>query len=387
MKAKIKQHVPLENENITEKREMVKKAYEVCLRRNTRSSTAKLEVAKQDLQESYDREQEKYVNEKIHAITDAIQHQKSGLAWETVNEFTRRKGTNRGRIKAKSPEDRVSKWKIHFSNLLGQPPSVTIKPTASIIHEPLPINTDNITMEELVKSIKGFKNNKAHGLDNIPIEVWKTGALNQQLLDICNKTFNGDRPNIWVKSGIIPLPKKGDLGDTGNYLGISLTVTAAKIYNKILLDRIRPHLDPLLRVNQNGFRTGRSTLPQILTLRRLIEGIKEKQLPAILTFVDFSKAFDSIHRGKLMEILKAYGIPTKIVDAISILYKDTEAQVITPDGDTEFFEILAGVLQGDTLAPFLFIIALDYALREATRETHTYTTVELPSRSNIHHRH
>ena len=49
-----------------------------------------------------------------------------------------------------------------------------------------------------------------------------------------------------------------------------------------------------------------------------------------------------------MEILKAYGIPTKIVNAISILYKDTKAQVITPDGDTEFFEILAGVLQGDT---------------------------------------
>ena len=75
------------------------------------------------------------------------------------------------------------------------------------------------------------------------------------------------------------------------------------------------------------------------------------------------------------------------MDAISILYKDTEAQVITPDGDTEFFEILAGDLQGDRLTPFPFIIALDYALREATRETHTYTTVELPSRSNIHHRH
>ena len=85
MKAKIKQHVPWENENIIEKREMVKNAYEVCLRRNTRSSAVKLEEAKQELQESYDREQEKYVNEKIHAITDAIQHQKSGLSWETVN--------------------------------------------------------------------------------------------------------------------------------------------------------------------------------------------------------------------------------------------------------------------------------------------------------------
>ena len=130
---------------------------------------------------------------------------------------------------------------------------------------------------------------------------------------------NGDQPNIWAKSGIIPLPKKGDLGDTGNYRGISLTVTAVKIYNKSLLDRRRPHLDPLHRVNQNGFRTGRSTLSQILSLRRFIEGIKDERLPAILTFIDFSKAFDSIQRGKLMEILKAYGIPTEIVMVRTIL--------------------------------------------------------------------
>ena len=225
-------------------------------------------------------------------------------------------------------------------------------------------------MEELVKCINGFKNGKAAGLDNIPIEVWKSGALNSELLDVCNKTLNGDKPDIWIKSVIVPIPKKGDLGITDNYRGISLTVTAAKIFNKILLDRIRPHVDPILRDNQNGFRAGRSTLSQILTLRRLVEGIKAKQLPAVFIFVDFSKAFDSIHREKLMEILKAYGIPAKIVDAIWILYRDTEAQVITPDEDTDFFEILAGVLQGDTLAPFLFIIALDYALREATIVNH-----------------
>ena len=48
------------------------------------------------------------------------------------------------------------------------------------------------------------------------------------------------------------------------------------------------------------------------------------------------------------------------------MYTNTRAKVITPDGETDEFNILAGVLQGDTLAPFLFIIVLDYALRQAT---------------------
>ena len=124
-------------------------------------------------------------------------------------------------------------------------------------------------MEELNKCIKSFKNNMALGLDNIPIEVWKTTALNMQLHEVCNRTLNRGRVKIWVKSGIIPLPKRGDLGDTGNYRGISLTVVAAKIYNKLLLERIRSHLDPLLRINQNGFQTGWSTAAQIVTLTRL----------------------------------------------------------------------------------------------------------------------
>ena len=47
------------------------------------------------------------------------------------------------------------------------------------------------------------------------------------------------------------------------------------------------------------------------------------------------------------------------------MYSNTKAKIATPDGETEMFEITAGVLQGDTLAPFLFIIVLDYALRKA----------------------
>ena len=59
----------------------------------------------------------------------------------------------------------------------------------------------------------------------------------------------------------------------------------------------------------------------------------------------------------------AYGIPKETVAAITILYRNTKVKVRSPDGDTEYFDIVAGVLQGDTLAPYLFIICLDYVLR------------------------
>ena len=63
------------------------------------------------------------------------------------------------------------------------------------------------------------------------------------------------------------------------------------------------------------------------------------------------------------QILLAYGLPKETVAAITILYRNTKLKVRSPDGDTEYFDTVAGVLQGDTLARYLFIICLDYVLR------------------------
>ena len=64
---------------------------------------------------------------------------------------------------------------------------------------------------------------------------------------------------------------------------------SAKIYNKLLLNRLIPFVGPILRKNQNGFRHGRSTLSQILCLRRPIEESNLSKLDLALVFVDFSK--------------------------------------------------------------------------------------------------
>ena len=84
---------------------------------------------------------------------------------------------------------------------------------------------------------------------------------------------------------------------------------------------------------------------------------------ATILFVDFAKVFDSIRRGKMEKMLLAYGLPKETVAVIMTLYRSTKVKIRYPDGDTYYFDIVAGVLQGDTLAPYLFIICLDYELR------------------------
>ena len=88
----------------------------------------------------------------------------------------------------------------------------------------------------------------------------------------------------------------------------------------------------------------------------------QKNLKATLLFADFSKTFDFRNRGKMEQIL-AYSLPKKTVTAITMFYKNTKAMVCTPKGDTDVFDIVAGIFQEDTLTPYLFIICLDYVLQ------------------------
>ena len=183
------------------------------------------------------------------------------------------------------------------------------------------------------------------------------------MLRHCNAVNNQNTIDRWTKGCILPFPKKGNFYLAKNYRGITLTSIAANIHNALLHNRIEHKIEKILRKNQNGFRGNRSMTAQILTIHRILEGLCAKSLEATILFVDFAKAFDSIHRGKMEQILLAYGLLKETVAAIMILYKNTKVKVCSLDGDTDYLDIVANLLQGDTLASYLFIICPDYVLR------------------------
>ena len=130
--------------------------------------------------------------------------------------------------------------------------------------------------------------------------------MDELILGMCNKALKeGDTPKQWSEINIVPVPKSGQLNKVENYRGISMCPVPTKVINKLILLRMRPTVEPILRINQNGFRPERGTVSHILALRRILEGIQDKKLPATLVFVDFSKAFNSIDRDNMFEILKS----------------------------------------------------------------------------------
>ena len=85
--------------------------------------------------------------------------------------------------------------------------------------------------------------------------------------------------------------------------------------------------------------------PKNHRFRRIVEGVGSKNVEATLLFVNFSKAFDSIHREKMEQILLVYGLSKETITAILMLYRNAKVKVHSSDGDTDFCDIIAGVLQ------------------------------------------
>lgn len=352
---------------VVKAREETQNATNRYLHKSNARNREELQKCKHKLQETYDTITEEELDKMIREVEAADEKSKHKESWNVINEITGRKTTKQSIIKAKDKKDRINKWYTHFKDLLGKEPVVEggMETEITPVLQGMQISDEPFTAKEYATVKKSIKEGKACGPDGIPPEVFKHVDLDNIMLGFANKLLDGEKPEQWSNSELKPLPKSGDLSTTDNYRGISLSVIAAKLVNKMLLNRIRSKIDKHLRPNQNGFRPGRSTTAHILTLRRLIEGVRSHNLKAVLVFIDFKKAFDSIHRERMLQILRAYDIPEKLVNAIGLMYQNTKARVLTPDGETELFEILAGVLQGDTLAPYIFAIVLDYVMRKA----------------------
>ena len=148
---------------------------------------------------------------------------------------------------------------------------------------------------------------------------------------------------------------------------------------KVTIKRISRGVDKKLRKEQAGFTSGRNTIEQIFVLRNIIEQSVEwnARLYTCICFIDYEKAFDSVHSETLWRIMSSYGIPPKLVRMIQAMYKGSKCVVIDGGGKTGWFDIKSGVRQGCVMSGFLFFLVIDSVMRKTLSEGKHLDKVEV----------
>eukprot|EP00759_Apiculatamorpha_spiralis_P050562 PhF_6_TR4824/c4_g1_i10/m.6693 len=170
---------------------------------------------------------------------------------------------------------------------------------------------------------------------------------------------------------LVPIPKpKGDKSDPSNWRGIFCLIPhITKLFDRLILNRVRTAIDDHLHPSQNGFREGRGTNHHIMALSMVRDlATTRKDFPVHACFVDFSKAFDSVKWNTIATELKYWHCPPELITNIFDVMHDHRIRVRNDDALSDPFTVDTGVLQGDTLAPYLFIIVLDCVLRQLALE-------------------
>ena len=127
-------------------------------------------------------------------------------------------------------------------------------------------------------------------------------------------------------------------------------------------------MDEKLIDAQAGFRGGRSRSNQIFALRILLEKVIGQQMSMMLNFIDFEKAFDSLHWESPWKIMSMYHIPDKYIHLIKDLYQRNECFVMVDGQETEWFSLQTGVRQDCILCHFLFCLAIDWLMKVSVDE-------------------
>uniref|UniRef100_A0A1I8JGQ5 Reverse transcriptase domain-containing protein n=1 Tax=Macrostomum lignano TaxID=282301 RepID=A0A1I8JGQ5_9PLAT len=318
-----------------------------------------------------DERQQAAVDDAIRSITAAGPDVKSRAVWTAVRTLTGRKKRVALNLAGDTPEERRNELRdFFFAGIVNAPASPLPASFALPLDTPLPAEEDfctrPVTTEDVVLYARKTSGGKALGPDEVPVEALRLRCVASQVTGVMNRVLAGALALTELTvAHIVPIPKKAGTMRKEDHRGISLMSCTAKLFNRLLLDRLQSVLDPYLRYEQNGFRPQRGTVTQILALRRVIEEARIRQSTLIIVFVDFRKAFDSVLRAALPFVLRAYRVPQQLIDAVMALYCDTRAAVVTADGLSDLFDTSSGVLQGDTLAPFLFVLLLDWVLRTA----------------------
>ena len=214
-------------------------------------------------------------------------------------------------------------------------------------------------------SDEGNGKQKAVGSDGLLVELLGPGLQQNQtmLLELHRLTTltwrEGKVPQQWKDAVITVLHKKRDKTECGNYRGISLVSHAGKVLLEGVASRLSAYCEAkgLFPEEQCGFRPDRSTTDMMFVVHRLQEVGRKAEVSLFMCFIDLQKAYDTVDRTLLWQVLTRIGVPPQIIAVIRQFHDGVRACERPDDGVClHWFEVEQRLRQECVLSPLLFNI-------------------------------
>ena len=184
-------------------------------------------------------------------------------------------------------------------------------------------------------------NGKAMGPDELPAELLKLRLSDSSykiLLAfhgiIVAVWMTGEVPQEWKDATVKVLYKKKDRTECSNYRGLFLVAHAGKVLLKVVANRHGDFCEEagILPEEQCGFRPQRSTTDMMFLVRRLHKLGRASSISLEIFFVNLAKAYDSIDRVLLWEVLARFGVPPRMIKVARMFHDGMKACVQLDDG-------------------------------------------------------
>ncbi|CAI5974965.1 unnamed protein product [Closterium sp. NIES-65] len=227
------------------------------------------------------------------------------------------------------------------------------------------------TEEEVKAAFKDMAKNKSPGLDGLPKELFENNwdLLGGSFMSLVKDfTATAKLPAETKGAVTILMHKKGEKNQLGNYRPITLLNFTFKIQAKVLADRLKKVLHKVISPEQYDFIPGRKLTDAVALVADIIDAAKNGNKDWHLLLVDFQKAFDSVSRSFIFQVLRKMGLPVRFVGWVEGLHAQTTTRMLINGWLGEGIGVESGVRQGCPLAPYLFLCAVEPLVQEVERK-------------------